>query len=168
MSYEIAAVIFGAAVKNDGTPSGALSRRVEAALELRQKFASVLYVPTGGLGKNKPVSEAAVMQDLLIKGGVSSNDIEIDEKSTDTMDSIVACVNILKARNIRRIIICTDTYHVLRIKLLFRIFGMQPVSYPMPSGLKANGWLRWIYYYVREAAAILWDLPIGVVRKLTL
>ena len=160
-----AAVILGAAIHNDGSPSGALKRRVSAALTLQTKYPNLMYLVTGGVGKGKPISEAAVMRQLLLDGGILDQYIIMDEASMDTMDSIVYCSQLLRHRQINNIIICTDTYHLARTKLLFNLFGISTTPYPMPSGRNSNGWLRWIYYYIREAAAIVWDLFIGLYRK---
>ena len=65
-----AIVIFGAAVRPGGRPSGALRRRVEAALAFGARHPDALYVPTGGLGDHPP-AEAEVMAALLRAAGVA-------------------------------------------------------------------------------------------------
>src|ERR1700727_549370 len=44
-------VIFGAAVRPDGGPSGTLRNRVAAAARLGSRFKRPLFIPTGGEGR---------------------------------------------------------------------------------------------------------------------
>jgi len=37
------------------------------------------------------------------------------------------------------------------------MLGISTEQRPMPSGREANGVFRWLYYYLREFCAILWD-----------
>ena len=64
-----AIVIFGAAVRPDGSPSPTLRRRVEAAAAFGAGLPAPLYVPTGGKGRHGP-AESAVMEALLREHGV--------------------------------------------------------------------------------------------------
>ena len=57
-------IIFGAAVRPDGSPSPALRRRVEAALRFGAGRADALYIPTGAKGRFGE-AECAVMATQL-------------------------------------------------------------------------------------------------------
>jgi vancomycin permeability regulator SanA len=150
-------VIMGAAVRPDGTPSGAMRRRVESALSLGGRSSESYYIVTGGRGKFGP-PEAEVMESMLREAGVLANRIISDPKSYDTLSSVYECAALLGSRRyLHPIIICTDEYHVFRCRLLFRFLGIATEKRPMQSGKQANGVLRWTYYYAREALAILWD-----------
>jgi vancomycin permeability regulator SanA len=150
-------VVMGAAVRPDGGPSGALRRRVEIALRLGQRSGRSFYLATGGEGKFGP-AESQVMAALFQAAGVPANEILTDSESHDTLSSVVHCSNILRNRQcVDRVVVCTDRYHVARCRWLFWLSGIRTFKQPMPSGRRANGTLRWTYYYLRELFAIPWD-----------
>ena len=70
-------IIFGAAVNPDGKPSGALKRRIDSALKMAKLLANPKFIVTGGIGKNKPLSEAQVMKELLMDSHISNEKIMI-------------------------------------------------------------------------------------------
>ena len=150
-------MIMGAAVKPDGEPSGALRRRVEGALASGRSAIAPYYLVTGGQGKFGP-PEADVMKRMLLQAGVAEDHILADRKSSDTLASVVECGALLKSRPfLYPVIVCTDTYHIPRCRWLFRMLGVSTEQRRMPSGREANGVFRWLYYYLREFCAILWD-----------
>ena len=62
-------MIFGAAIRPDGQPSGTLRRRVEGAYRIGSIFRDPIYLVTGGVGRYGP-AEATVMRDQLLGYGV--------------------------------------------------------------------------------------------------
>jgi vancomycin permeability regulator SanA len=150
-------VIMGAAVRPDGSPSGALRRRVESALAFGQGTGNSIYLATGGQGRFGP-PESQVMAALLQSAGVPDDHILTDPESHDTLSSVVNCSNILRKQECdERIVVCTDRYHLPRCRWLFWLSGIHTIKRPMPSGMGASGKLRWTYYYFRELFAIPWD-----------
>lgn len=148
----------GAAVKDDGQPSGALERRIQSALEIAENRSDVYFIATGGVGKNKS-SEAEVMKRILLHHEVLPEKIIVDDQSRDTLDSIINCSQILKKHSPRfqSIIISSDLYHLPRCRWLFYLKGIKTTRVKVLSGLSANGLAKWAYYYFRELAAIIYD-----------
>jgi vancomycin permeability regulator SanA len=163
--YDLTVIILGAAVLENGEPSGAMRRRVKAALDLRNNFKKIRYIPSGGVGKDELYSEAGVMKNLLQEAGVKENDIILDESSRNTFESIINCATIIHSLPRNEVTICSDTYHILRSRLLLRFLGIPTIYKSMPSGLKVNGITRWSYYYVREFLAIPKDLFLLILRN---
>ncbi len=156
----------GAAVLRDGSPSGALRRRVESALALGGNLATSFYLVTGGKGRFGP-PESVVMSSLLQAAGVARDHILTDSVSHDTLSSIMRCVAMLRCRHsVDSVIVCTDRYHLLRCRWLFWLSGVSTRKHPMLSGLRANGMLRWTYYYIREFLAIPWDTALLISRRM--
>ena len=150
-------IIMGAAVKQDGQPSGALARRVNSAIKIAAKFSNSIFIVTGGIGKSA-FSEAFVMKKLLLDAGIKTDKIILDEKSNDTLSSVLCCIKILKLnQNYNQVYICSDRYHIPRCRWLFFLSGIPTNFAEVDSGYKANGILRWIFYYVREAVAFPYD-----------
>jgi vancomycin permeability regulator SanA len=145
-----AIVIFGAAVRPDGSPSPTLRRRVEAAYAFGAQHQPVLYVPTGAVGRYGP-SEAQVMAELLNRLGVANQDILHEETGTNTMKSALAVSRLLKGHS-GPIYAASSHYHLPRCCLLLRLAGCRARPCPPP----AHGWQ--CYQWLREAVA----LPIDV------
>lgn len=127
-------IIFGAAVRSDGRPSGSLRHRIEGALAWAAAHPDALFIPTGGVGATG-FAEAEVIQHGLAKGGIAPARIIPELQARDTLESVRLCDAILRERgDCRRVICCTSTYHQLRCGLLFRILGYKVVLPDMPKG----------------------------------
>lgn len=159
-------MVMGAGVGEDGSPSGALRRRLEAALALGRNSSNPIYLVTGGRRGRRP-AESEVMKVYLRAAGVPDEGIWTDDESTDTLSSITRCAQIIKARNGgASVMVCSDRYHVPRCRWLFRLLGVPTKFGLMPSGQASNGTVRWTYYYLREAAALPVDTFILLVKRL--
>jgi uncharacterized SAM-binding protein YcdF (DUF218 family) len=150
-----AVVIFGAAVRPDGSPSNALRRRVEAAFAFAQAHPEALFVPTGGVGRHGP-AEALVMAGLLRAAGVPGARIRIEPTAGDTLASV---------RAVRRLLdgwpgpvwVATDAYHMPRCVLLMRLAGLRARACPPPPGPASRRlWRRW-RWRLREVPAVPYD-----------
>jgi vancomycin permeability regulator SanA len=161
-------VIFGAAVKPDGKPSGTLKRRVQGAWQLAKQYDTSRFIVTGGQGKHGP-SEGLVMKQLLLDMGADDSRILVEDQAQDTLQSVMYCTDILSQQNdnARKVIVCSSSYHNYRCQMLFRMWGVPCRRGKMPSDRAALGTAKWLYYYFREAVAIPWDfLHIGLLRLL--
>ena len=151
-------VIFGAAVRPDGTPSGTLTRRVEGAWNLGGAIHNAKFLVTGGQGKyGRP--EAHVMKDLLLSLGATEGQIMIEDQSFTTMDSVFHGAAMIKKNTEPhpQVTMCSSPYHNFRCQLLFGLLGVKAQRGAMPSDRPALGTFKWLYYYLREASAIPWD-----------
>jgi vancomycin permeability regulator SanA len=158
-------VIMGARVDEQGTPSGALRRRLTGALAAASQCPTAVYLATGGSDGRGP-TEAEAMRRWLVASGVREAAIWLDPDSTDTLSSIIRCAEIIRSHpNVRSVKVCSDRYHQLRCCWLLRLLGVRADAADMPSGRDANGTLRWALYYVREAAALPYDTLIVVGRR---
>lgn len=151
-------VIFGAAVRPDGQPSGTLQRRVEGAWRLAKQGMSCKFIVTGGAGEHGP-AEAKVMKRLLLELGAEEEQILAEDQARDTMQSVFHCRDIInqQADAAREVIVCSSPYHNYRCQMLFRLAGVPCRRGEMPSDRPALGTVKWLYYYFREAVAIPWD-----------
>lgn len=163
----VLAVIMGAAVSAEGAPSNAMRRRVDGALKLQDEFKEIIFVTTGGVGRGKGYSEAEVMRDLLIEAGIRVGRIKAEVYSKNTLQSVLNCVRIIRnLANQNIVVVCSDTYHIARCRILFFLSGIRTIYRPMPNGRQANGWVRWIYFYLREFFAIPVDALILIARRM--
>ena len=158
-------IIFGAAVRSDGSPSGAMERRIKAALTQSDDDEKAKFVVTGGKG-NTGYTEAVIMAEILQKNGISKEKIIKEELSRNTFESIINCYTILERNNdAEAIIISTDTYHLIRTRWLFRLLKIKTSPVKIPSGKKVNGSVKWTWYYIREFAAIIKDTSLLILNK---
>jgi uncharacterized SAM-binding protein YcdF (DUF218 family) len=157
-----AIVIFGAAVRADGRPSASLARRIGYGLRAWRELGDPILC-SGAAGRYGP-SEAWVMAAELKREGVPAERIFLDEDSRDTFQSVIAAARFVKARGLSRCMVCSDAYHVPRIRLLLAVLGVKTVVGPVPAG-PAGGWRHWLRMSLREALAIPYDLALVLVRR---
>jgi len=162
-------VIFGAAVWAGGLPSPALVRRIEGAVRMAGETQGGYFIVTGGLGSFPP-SEAEVMKRELIRRGVPASEIYLEETATNTLESVLRVVPIIRGLPTypRNIFAITDTYHQWRCRLLLWLFGVSTCHAKLSSGYSTNGIVRWSLLYMREALAIPKDLIVLAIRRLVI
>ena len=154
-------MVFGAAVRPDGSPSATLARRVGYAAAVAQADPRVDLFLTGGIGRFGP-SEAAVMAAMLA-GAVSAERLQLDEESRDTLQSVRAAAAVFHAHGYAACLACTDAYHQPRVRMLFRLFGVRARPVPLPR--RGPRRLHW-RMALREAAALPYDAVAGVAARL--
>jgi len=160
-------LIFGAAVRADGKPSATLQRRVEAALACARGRTDVRFIPTGAVGRYGP-SEASVMANLLMKSGVRSDRILLEETGRDTLSSVRAIYRILREHGPPgHVMVASSAYHLPRCVTLLCLLGIaaQPCP-PPPEPASATWWKRW-YWRLREVPALPYDAILAVWARLT-
>lgn len=158
-------VIFGAAVRPDGTPSGSLSRRVEGALAIAREIPNAMFLATGGVGRYGP-SEATIIRGLLVAAGTDPGHILIEDHAKDTLQSVLLCDRILRSRlDIELLIPCSSGYHNMRCALLFRMLGYRVEVRPMPKDRPHLPRWKWLLYIVKEAIALPYDAALLMCRR---
>lgn len=159
---DAAIVIFGAAVREGGRPSQALARRIGYGLAAALACEAPVLC-SGAAGRYGP-SEAFVMARALKEGGLPSDRIVLDEESRDTLESVLATARFLRRRGHSHCVICSDSYHVPRIRLLLAVLGVRTEVGPVPRG-PAGSPAYWWRMVLREALAIPYDLAIVLARR---
>ena len=106
-------VIFGAALRRDGSPSGAMRDRVGAAVRFsRRVLPAPIFIVTGGRRRNGP-AEAEVMADLLLSRGVQPSHIRLEPRSRNTLRSAIAVGRMLRGE-LGPVYAATSSYHMIR------------------------------------------------------
>lgn len=152
-------IIFGAALRPDGTPSPALLHRVLAAVQFGARQNAPLYLVTGGVPRHG-LTEASVMRRLLLEAGISPEAILEDHAATDTFDSVVNCTKILKEQGFdgHNLALTTSTYHLPRCLLLMRLAGWRVRAVPFPFPVTGRESIfRTSLRIGHELIASLWD-----------
>jgi uncharacterized SAM-binding protein YcdF (DUF218 family) len=160
----LAIVIFGAAVRPDGRPSASLARRIGYGLTAAGTWEEAPILCSGGVGRIGP-SEASVMAERLVAGGVDPRRIELDEESGDTLQSVLATARFLRQRERARCVVCSDRYHIPRIRLLLGALGVGSLPGPLAPGRGGASLPHWTRMRLREGVAIPYDLAIVLSRR---
>lgn len=125
-------IVLGAQVKEDGTPSVALTRRLTAALESYLEKPQLIIV-CGAQGINEPRAEGDVMRDWLIEKGVRPEDVVAETASFNTRENLVYARAIMEHRGLSQALVVTSDYHVARALALCRQTGIAATGKGSPS-----------------------------------
>jgi uncharacterized SAM-binding protein YcdF (DUF218 family) len=155
-------VIYGAAVRPDGSPSTAMRRRVRSAYSFGRHQADPLYIPTGGIGRFG-ASEASVMARILRGLDVPEENILLEDTGISTLTSVLAVDGILRVLGHRGpVYAASSAYHLPRCMLLMLLSGMDAWACPARASPASRIFRKRWYWRLREAIA----LPVDVLVML--
>jgi uncharacterized SAM-binding protein YcdF (DUF218 family) len=141
-----AIVVLGAA-QYWGRPSPVLRARLDHAVGLYRRGMAPRVVLTGGVGVGDTTSEAAVSRKYVIGEGVPDSVILLETTGRTTRESLRSVASMLRSRDRRSVILVSDPFHMLRLDILARRFGLIPYTSPTrTSPISANRGETWRYY----------------------
>ena len=141
-------IVLGASVYQDG-PSPALTRRLNAVMDMLDEHPDAVIIASGGQGKNEPISEAQCIRDELVKRGVDPQRIWLEDQSTDTRENIENCRKMI-GDDSAAVGIVTNNYHVWRSLRLAKKAG-----FTNAHGIAAEYTGPTLFHFmVREAVSI--------------
>ena len=153
-------VIFGAAVRADGQPSGTLRRRVEGALTAARGVAGARFLCTGGAGATGFI-EAEVVREMLLSAGTPGEAILLEPQARDTLQSVRLCDALLRGRDdVEWVAPCTSRYHIPRCALLLRILGWRVRIVAMPGDRGQLPLSKLLWYWLKEMLALPYDVAL--------
>jgi uncharacterized SAM-binding protein YcdF (DUF218 family) len=159
-----AIVVFGAAVRADGRPSPALARRIAYAARAAEAWPDAPVLCSGASDGIGP-SEASVMARVLLAQGVAPERLALDEVSRDTLQSVLAAAAFVRREGLAGCVVCSDRYHLPRIRLLLRLLGVPATPGPLASGRAGTRWRHWTRMRLREGLALPYDAAIVLTRR---
>lgn len=152
-AYDVA-IILGAALRDDGSPSPAMARRVGHGVELLRTGRAGALLMTGG-PTNSTMPEARVMRDLALAAGVPATQVHVEERALNTIQNALFTAPLVHANGWRRLLVVTDSFHRPRTAYIFRRFGLRVavagVCPERPTG-------QWWAAHAREALALPWTI----------
>lgn len=156
-----AIVILGAA-EYDGKPSPVFRARLDHAKELYEKGIAPLIVTTGGTYPGEKKSEGEVGKKYLEEKGVPALNIIAETESLTTKQNLMRVKDLAREKNIQRIVLVSDPFHMYRATILAEDLGFTPLSSPTrTSPISQNTWLQ-LTYVGREAILILAHVLFGI------
>lgn len=144
------AVVFGARVWNDGTPSDALADRVDESIRLYQAGRVRALVMSGGIDPGNGHSEPEVMRARAEARGVPRAAVLLDEEGVDTASTVRNVARLLDQQGLRTALVVTHYYHEPRAKMLFDRAGVRAFTVPATMSRRL---MREPYFVAREIAA---------------
>jgi uncharacterized SAM-binding protein YcdF (DUF218 family) len=154
-----AIVVLGAAQYN-GRPSPVLRARLDHAVTLYREGYAPLIVVTGGVGRGDTTSEAIVGQRYLVAREVPENDIVVQPVGRSTRTSMTAVGEWLRERNLKRVLLVSDPFHMFRLRLEARRIDLDAYTSPTESSpISANPVLELRYLFAEGLKVpIAWAL----------
>ncbi|MGF1589035.1 MAG: vancomycin high temperature exclusion protein [Pleurocapsa sp.] len=122
--HEDVAIVFGAGLSVDGTPSPMLADRVESAVKLYQQGRIHKLLMTGD---NSTISynEVVAMKQYAHDLGVPTRDITLDYAGFSTYES---CYRAHQVFDVHRAVVITQNYHLPRAVYTCRQLGVNAVG----------------------------------------
>lgn len=148
-------VILGCKINKDGSLTNLLKQRVDRAIEFsnlqkENTGKDIIFVPSGGKGKDEIISEAQAIKKYLVKEGIKEKNIIVEDKSTNTYENIKYSIE--KINQKKNIAFSTTNYHVFRAGVIAdkQHFIMEGI------GSKTKSYF-WINAFIREFIATLYS-----------
>ncbi len=149
-------VILGCGFRKDGTLSPLLRGRVDRAIAFAKDQEAhggkeLIFIPSGGQGKDEVMPEAQAMKRYLLEQGIGEERILAEDQSANTYDNMANSRKIIEnLKKDAKVIYSTTNYHVFRSGVWASL-----------AGLKAEGigartkWWFWPNAFIRECVGLL-------------
>jgi uncharacterized SAM-binding protein YcdF (DUF218 family) len=140
-----AIVVLGAA-QYVGRPSPVLQARLDHGAELWRARSASLVIVTGGIGTGDTTSEAEVGRHYLLSIGVPDSAILLERAGRTTGQSLQAVAGMLRQRRLETVILVSDPFHSLRLRILAVRHGFRGTTSPTrTSPISRNARTQWRY-----------------------
>ena len=150
-----AIVVLGAA-QYSGTPSSVFEARLEQALKLYQQGVAPMVVTVGGKQEGDLYTEAWSGKKYLADRGVPDDAIVAVEEGSDTLRSIEAVGDALRARGKSSVVLVSDPWHSLRTRTMARDDGLDAWTAPTRQGPAVFTRESQAHGIARETGALIW------------
>lgn len=154
-----AIVVLGAA-HYDGRPSPVLKARLDHAIDLHRRDLAPVLIMTGGTAPGDTVSEAVAARRYAIRQGVDEDAILTEETGLTTLQSMKAVRRVMDQRGLRRAVLVSDPFHMLRLKLLSLRVGIEGFTSPTPTSPISRNRSEERKFLIRES----FSLPFALIE----
>jgi len=152
-----AIVVLGAA-QYDGRPSPVLRARLEHAHKLWRDGRAPWLVVTGGVGAGDTTSEAKVSQRFLSQLGVPQKNVLMEAMGRTTEQSMRGVASILREKQLKRVLLVSDPFHMLRLDIVARSYGLIPLTSPTRTSPISRNTFELVTYVLAESIKVPWTL----------
>jgi uncharacterized SAM-binding protein YcdF (DUF218 family) len=159
-----AIVVLGAA-QYAGRPSPVLKARLDHALGLWKKGMAKRLVLTGGRGTGDTISEAAVGRRYAIRAGVADSAILLENEGRTTSESFATVAEIMAEKKLERAILVSDPFHMLRLQILAKRYGVKSVTSPTRTSPISANRLEAFAYILSESVKVPATIALGILGR---
>jgi uncharacterized SAM-binding protein YcdF (DUF218 family) len=152
-----AIVVLGAAQYN-GKPSPVLRARLDQALILYREGLAPTVVVTGGIGEGDRVSEATVGRQYLVGHDVPDSAVVVRPEGRSTQASIKSVGQWAGEHGVHRVLLVSDPFHMLRLRLEARRTTLQAFTSPTRTSPISANWRSELFFFCAEA----WKIPVVI------
>ena len=152
-----AIVVMGAA-QYDGRPSPQLAARLDHVVELWDQGFAPMVITTGGNRPGDRFTEAESSANYLIERGVPADAI-VQVLGSNSYDSLREVRDELVSRGGTSVLLVTDPYHSLRVRMISQELGL--TAYVSPTRTSPVHGTGTLYRELREAAGVAVGRIIG-------
>lgn len=148
-----AAIIVLGAAQYNGRPSPVLRERLNHAADLWSRGIAPRVVLTGGVGEGDTVSEAVVAQRYLTEmRGLPDSVLVVVAAGRSSDASLRAAARMLGGE--RRVVLVSDGFHLLRLGIITRRLGLEPLGSPAPNSPIRRSRRREALYLLAESIKV--------------
>lgn len=113
------AVVFGARVYPNGTPSATVRDRMDTAIDLYTRGLVKKILITGGVDADG-IDETKGMKNYALEAGVPATAMVLDNKGSNTDASVINTTAYFRRHGITKVLAVSKYYHLPRIKMAYR------------------------------------------------
>ena len=136
-----------------GTPAQVpptLQNRLDTAFDYLQSNPNTKVVVCGGQGSDESATEASVMADYLVKKGIDSSRVHLEDRSRRTAQQFVYANQVLP---LGKTVVVTNDFHILRSIMLAKRSGINDIS-GLSAPIAYNNFDKY-YAMIREPLDLL-------------
>jgi uncharacterized SAM-binding protein YcdF (DUF218 family) len=142
-----AIAVLGAAQYN-GRPSPVFRARLDHAAVLYQRGLAPVVLVTGGVGSGDTVSESDVGRRYLLKAGLPDGAVVGLPAGASTAASLAGVAQWFSGKDNRRVLLVSDGFHMLRLRIIATRLGLLPFTSPAPSSpIRSNPRRNAAYFF---------------------
>ena len=156
-----AIVVMGAA-QYDGRPSPQLQARLDHVVELWNQGVAPTVIVTGGNQPGDRFTEAESSTNYLVEQGVPAVVILAEDTGHSSWESLQNVAALASERGMTRILLVSDPYHTLRVRLMAEELGFQAYTSSTQTG-PVKGWNNF-KRHLQEAAGVALGRVLGFER----
>lgn len=153
-----AIVVMGAA-QYDGRPSAQLRARLDHVVELWNAGAAPVVIVTGGNQPGDRFTEASTSAAYLEEFGVPENAILFEDTGRTSWESMQNVVEVAAEHGIGSVILVSDPFHSLRIKLMAQELGLRAFT-SSTSTSPVRGWSAFVEH-LKETGGVALGRIVG-------
>lgn len=159
-----AIVVLGAA-QYAGRPSPVLKARLDHAVALWKRGLASWLVLTGGRGTGDTMSEAEVGRRYALRAGVADSAILLENNGRTTSASIAAVAAIMTERHLEEAILVSDPFHMLRLQIIARHYGVESVTSPTRTSPISANRAEAMAYVLSESVKVPATILLGILDR---